>query len=579
MLGSISLLAALVVTGTDNVVLDFTASWCGPCQQMSPVVARLERQGLPIRTVDVDLHPDLVRKYRIQNIPAFVLIVDGKEADRSVGQTSETTLRQMARRAVEAEQARRNAEKEKQFESPRRLIPLFVRNSLPKARQETDQDSSEDTAPIVRAKYDTKATPDTQSNKDGHLLHCVRIRVHDKDGINFGSGTLIASRPGRSIILTCGHVFRAIGEGASIEVDVFNGEAAETFSAQVIHYDLEADVGLIAIPSVVELPISPIASARHAVSEGETLLSVGCSGGDLPTKETLRVTKLNRYLGPDNVECTGVPVQGRSGGGLFNSLGEVVGVCIAADPRDERGLYCGLKPIHEMLDKAGLSFLYHDPLPAMEERSFLADVSPTDSQQPDIQTTATPDPTPLHSASGAASGQAPDSLQHLPELQRQLALQDNPPIPESRGLQPAAESQPAVMPVSFSGASPGVSTPMAQSPNVIASTNFASSQLDAAQIQEMFDQAGDAEVVCVIRPLAKPRAASRVVIINRASAKFVADLIGEVQSQAVHTSLVVPWPEAGGDASSNARSATTSSVAPVSSTSGPRRYRRSSHTR
>src|SRR5579871_3594896 len=53
----------------DGVVLDFTASWCGPCQQISPTVSRLERQGYPIRKVDVDTNRDLVRRFNIQSIP------------------------------------------------------------------------------------------------------------------------------------------------------------------------------------------------------------------------------------------------------------------------------------------------------------------------------------------------------------------------------------------------------------------------------------------------------------------------------------------------------------------------------
>ncbi len=37
-----------------GVLLDFTATWCGPCQQMNPIISRLERQGYPVRKVDVD---------------------------------------------------------------------------------------------------------------------------------------------------------------------------------------------------------------------------------------------------------------------------------------------------------------------------------------------------------------------------------------------------------------------------------------------------------------------------------------------------------------------------------------------
>ncbi|MCA9113132.1 MAG: thioredoxin family protein, partial [Planctomycetaceae bacterium] len=73
-------------------VLDFSATWCGPCQQMAPIVSKLERQGYPIRKVDVDTNRALAQKYGISSIPAFVLVVDGKEVTRIVGAVSEQQL-------------------------------------------------------------------------------------------------------------------------------------------------------------------------------------------------------------------------------------------------------------------------------------------------------------------------------------------------------------------------------------------------------------------------------------------------------------------------------------------------------
>ena len=59
---------------------------------------------------------------------------------------------------------------------------------------------------------------------------------------------------------------------------------------------------------------------------------------------------------------------------------------------------------------------------------------------------------------------------------------------------------------------------------------------EAAAVQAALAGASGAEVVCIIRSADNPRAASRVVIINRASRKFVADLLGEVDAQARPTS-------------------------------------------
>jgi hypothetical protein len=78
---------------------------------------------------------------------------------------------------------------------------------------------------------------------------------------------------------------------------------------------------------------------------------VGCGHGNNPTQQKHVVTQTDRYEGPSNIiECTGVPVQGRSGGGLFNQQGEVVGVCMAADEQGRRGLYVGLKAIQGFLN-------------------------------------------------------------------------------------------------------------------------------------------------------------------------------------------------------------------------------------
>ncbi|MBR9802544.1 thioredoxin family protein, partial [bacterium] len=79
----------------DAVLYDFTASWCGPCQQMNPIVHKLAREGFPVQQVDIDKNPELAKKYSVTSIPAFVMVVNGKETSRFVGRTTEGHLRQM----------------------------------------------------------------------------------------------------------------------------------------------------------------------------------------------------------------------------------------------------------------------------------------------------------------------------------------------------------------------------------------------------------------------------------------------------------------------------------------------------
>ena len=85
---------------------------------------------------------------------------------------------------------------------------------------------------------------------------------------------------------------------------------------------------------------------------------MGCNNGAAPTVRESKVTSLNKFLGPANVQVAGQPVQGRSGGGLFDAEGYVVGVCNAADPTDNEGLFAAASAVQEELDAAGLTYLY-----------------------------------------------------------------------------------------------------------------------------------------------------------------------------------------------------------------------------
>ena len=209
---------------------------------------------------------------------------------------------------------------------------------------------------LERAKQPKLVISDPATQAFADLPYVVRIRIKDSSGVNFGTGSVILSKSGQAVILTAGHIFKKFDEKSKIEVDIFNSKTGkvETVSGNAMKWDLESDVGLLSVPMKRPINPLPIAPLKDAVTVGQHVMSYGCGGGNPPSPQEHNVTAINRYLGPDNVECQGVPVQGRSGGALVDARNRVVGVVIAADTRDQRGLYAGLRPIHDILIEAGI---------------------------------------------------------------------------------------------------------------------------------------------------------------------------------------------------------------------------------
>lgn len=70
----------------NKVLVDFYATWCGPCKMLSPVLEEVSKEvNIDIVKVDVDENSNLAREYGVMSIPCLILFENGKEVKRNLG--------------------------------------------------------------------------------------------------------------------------------------------------------------------------------------------------------------------------------------------------------------------------------------------------------------------------------------------------------------------------------------------------------------------------------------------------------------------------------------------------------------
>lgn len=452
-------------------LLAFSSPHCGPCQQLKPVLEQMYRAGYPIQPVDVTKQPQLAQQFRVSRVPCLVMVIDGREVSRVPHGVNAAELQQMfaavgidPRKPAAAPQANRNPQP-----ADRALRPAWINETqAPVAQQQatvpqTQVAGQQSVSPAA-------AEPDAFAKK--LLETAVRITLTDEKGQAFGTGTIIDTREGDALVLTCGHLFRESGDQPQVTIEVYEYQAdglkvTERVAAHVESFDLERDVALVSFRPQKPVKVAPVA-AHFGERINDKVWSVGCDLGADPTVRDSRVTDIDRYHGPPNIETSGAPIQGRSGGGLFNSRGEVIGVCFAADEEGDEGLYSGLASVHAQLDGLNLQAIYNG-----QAATAVAQASGTEDVPKPRTSIARLAPLPSHDR--IVRGQSPAAAP---------AAFPNQPALRSKG------NLPQLAPV------------------------------EQAALSEIADRAAESEVVVIVRPK-QPGGQSEVLKLDRVSPEFV----------------------------------------------------------
>ena len=401
----------------DCIAIEFVSTGCNQCLAMDTATQQALAEGWVVRRVNVQQEPHLAQRWRIHTTPTTLLIRGTREIDRILGPVD---YMELSRRMVAASSPDKLKSGPDMKSSPATAALASNNRSIPSPVSEVALASQSVTAPrtnkpseppkfvrnqaiepinppaialqpinhsgtasfqdpnaVQKAQHLVPVRPNGTST-NGNLTNgigsrgianaasaTVRIRIDDPRFESVGTGTIIDSYQGEALVLTCGHLFRDLPPNARITVEMFPGvnERAlgreEKFEAQVIDFQAsELDIGLISFHPGREVARVPLIAQQENLREGEPVFSIGCDNGQSPSRRDSRITKLNRYMGAPNVEVAGAPVQGRSGGGLFNAKGELIGICYAADNELDEGLYSAPAVVYHQLSKLGLQRLY-----------------------------------------------------------------------------------------------------------------------------------------------------------------------------------------------------------------------------
>jgi S1-C subfamily serine protease len=402
---------------------------------MEPILNRLSKEGCQVQVIDVDKQPDVASQFKIKGVPTFVALAAGRETGRIEGATTYEKLWTL-------------------YQTAGGKPPQLVSGGGYQAAESTVQQPGGGSS--------------GRAAEEAALAATVKLRVEDAGGFGCGTGTIIDVHDSEALVVTCGHLFRESKGQGKITGEIYASGTAQNVEGQLIAYDLQRDIALVSLRVGGRVQPASVAAPGAAVRPGDRAFTIGCDKGADPTVRQTHITAVNKYQGRPNYTAAGQPVDGRSGGGLFTADGKLIGICNAADPADDEGLYAALASIHWQLDQIGQSEIY-------QRTARVAAAAQ-----------------PRETAVAQASHEAP------------LTTGSNP-----------APQMPANMPLV--AANPLPASPMAASPIAASQPRAA-----AADIGPIVNAGDDSEIVFIVRSKRDPQQRSEVFVVDQAPPDLLA---------------------------------------------------------
>lgn len=263
-----------------NGVLMFTSAYCGPCQQMKPLVQEYITQFISLDDSDGRA---IAQQFRVNSIPTFVAMRDGKEIGRCSGLQEKQTIALMAERA-----------------------------GAPNTPKPSNYGSGSSDYYRVN-NHDRKATT---------------VRVLSGGG-SAGSGVVVGSKGGKALVLTNDHV---VNDGFRSRQPVYRGPYVVVMSdgtrypARLFDHNPTFDIAALIIEPGHDIPYAPLAD-HNEPSKGAPITLCGYGGGEWrEVSGTVLGYVKSRDYSETELAVTAISIPGDSGGPIYDSNNHVVGI-------------------------------------------------------------------------------------------------------------------------------------------------------------------------------------------------------------------------------------------------------------